>query len=61
MIKTFTTFDSHNFARPGLPVMILLGTHVNGSFIWNLVFGSLGFVWNLVFGAWKFHKLPVLI
>jgi hypothetical protein len=44
MTKTFTTVDSQNFANPGLPVMMPLGTLVNGSFVWNFEFGSLGFV-----------------
>jgi len=61
MTKTLTAVDSHNFTRPGLPVMIQLGTHVNGSFVWNFEFGSLEFIWDLVFGAWNFQKLSVLI
>ena len=61
MTIRFTTVDSHNFANPGLPVMIPLGALVNGSFVWNFEFGSLGFGWDLGFGAWNFQKLPVLI
>jgi hypothetical protein len=34
--------------------MIPLGPTVDGSFVWNFEFGSLGFVWDLVFGAWNF-------
>jgi hypothetical protein len=45
MTKTFTTVVSHRFANPGLPVMMPLGTTVvEGSFVWNFEFGSLGFV-----------------
>jgi hypothetical protein len=44
MTKTITTVDSHNFANPGLPVMIPLSALVNGSYVWNFEFGLLGFV-----------------
>jgi hypothetical protein len=44
MTKTLTTVVSHRFANPVLPVMIHLGTTVDGSIVWNFEFGSLGFV-----------------
>jgi hypothetical protein len=44
MTKTFTTIVSHRFANQGLPTMMLLGTTVDRSLIWNFEFGSLGFV-----------------
>jgi hypothetical protein len=44
MIKTFTVLVSHHFANPDPPVMMLLGTTVAGSFVWNFEFGSLEFV-----------------
>jgi hypothetical protein len=44
MIKTFTVLVSHHFANPDSPVMMLLGTTVDGFFVWNFEFGSLGFI-----------------
>ena len=44
MTKTFTVVVSHRFANPVLPVMIPLGTTVNGLLVWNFEFGSLGIV-----------------
>jgi hypothetical protein len=44
MTKTFTKVVSHRFANPVLPVMLQLGRTVNGVFVWNFEFGSLGFV-----------------
>jgi hypothetical protein len=44
MAKTFTIVVSHCFPNPGLPVMMLLGTTVDGLFVWNFEFESLGFV-----------------
>ncbi len=44
MIKTFTVLVSHHFANPDPPVMMLVGTTVDGSFVWNFEFGSLEFV-----------------
>ena len=44
MTKAFTVVVSHRFANPVLPVRIQLGTTVNGLFVWNFEFGSLGFV-----------------
>jgi len=52
MTKTLTTFvlnRSPNYTRP---VMMPLGTTVEGSFVCIFGFGSLGFIWDLVFGAW---------
>ncbi len=47
MTKTFTTVISHRLANPGLPVMMPWGFTVNGSFVWNFEFGSLGFALRL--------------
>jgi len=44
MTKTITTIDSYNFANPGLPAMIPLAVFINGSFVCNFEFESLGFV-----------------
>jgi len=44
MTKTFATVGSHRFVNPALPVIIQLGAAVDGLFIWNFEFGSLGFV-----------------
>jgi len=44
MTKKFITDVSHRFASPGLLAMMLLGTTVDGLFVWNFEFGSLGFV-----------------
>jgi len=44
MTKTFTTIVSHRFANPILPVMVQLGMTVDGLFVWNFEFESLGFV-----------------
>ena len=55
MTKTYTTVVSYCFVNPGLSVMVLLGINVDGSFVLNFEFESLGFIWNLVFGAWNFH------
>jgi len=44
MTKLLTTVDSSRFANPGLPEAMSLGTTVDGSFIWNFEFRSLGFV-----------------
>jgi hypothetical protein len=41
MTKISTTVVSHRFAKPVLPVMIQLGTTVDGLFVWNFEFGSL--------------------
>ena len=50
MTKTLTTVYSYRIANLCLPEAVPLGTTVDGSF-----------VWALVFGAWNFHKFPVLI
>jgi len=55
MTKTYTTVVSHRFANPVLSMMIQLGTTVDGLYVWNFKFGSLGIFWDLVFGAWNFH------
>ena len=39
MTKTFIRLVSHIFAYPDLPVMILLGTIVDGLFVLNFEFG----------------------
>jgi len=44
MTKTFTAVISHRFVNPALQVMIQLDTTVEGLFVWNFEFGSLGFV-----------------
>ena len=44
MTKTFNTVVSFRFANPALSVMIQLGTAVDGLFVWNFEFRSLGFV-----------------
>ena len=59
MIKTFTVLVSHYITNPDPPVMMLLGTTVDGSFVLNFEFKSLGFIWDLVFGAWNFHDLSI--
>ena len=48
MIKTFTVLVSHHFANPDPPVMMLLGTTVAGSFVWNLFE-----IWLLVLEIFK--------
>jgi len=55
MTKTFTTLLTRSFAKPGLSVMIQVGTTLAESFVWNFEFRSLEFVWDLDFGAWNFH------
>jgi len=55
MTKTSAQVVSHRFLEPVLPVMITVGTALDGSFVSNFEFGSLGFIWNLLFGAWIFH------
>jgi hypothetical protein len=42
--KTFIKVVSHRFAHTDLPVMMPLGTTVEGIFVWNFGIGSLGFV-----------------
>jgi len=44
MTETLTTVVSLRFANPALPVMMQLGTTVEGLLVWNFEFGSLGFV-----------------
>jgi hypothetical protein len=44
MTETFTTAGSLRFENPGLPVMMPLGTTVDGLLVWNFEFGTLGFV-----------------
>jgi len=44
MTKTFIRLVSHRLANLGLPIMMPLGTTVEGLFVWNFEFGSLGFV-----------------
>ena len=52
MIKTFTPVVSHRLEKPNLPVMMPMGTTLNGSSFWpatssvvsNFEFGSLRFV-----------------
>jgi len=44
MTKTWITFLSHHFANLDPSVMMLLGTTVDGFFVWNFEFGSLGFI-----------------
>jgi len=61
MTKTLTAVDSYCIANPSLPEAVPFATTVDGSFVWNFEFGSLGFVWDLVFVAWNFHENPVLI
>jgi hypothetical protein len=41
MTKTFTPVVSHRFANPCLPMMMPLGTTVDGSFVWDFEFESL--------------------
>ena len=54
MTKKFTTVVSHRFANHGLSLRIPLETVVDGSFVWNLEFESLGIGWDLVFDSWNF-------
>jgi hypothetical protein len=44
MTKTFAAIVQHRFANLGLPVMMPVGSTVDGSFVWNFEFGLLGFV-----------------
>jgi len=55
MTETFPTVASNSFANPNLPVIMPLSITVDGLFVWNFEFGSLGFVWDLFFGACDFH------
>ena len=43
MTKTLTTVVSHRHANSSLPVMKPLGITVEGLFVWNFEFESLGF------------------
>ena len=43
MTKLLTTVDLYRFANPGMPKATPLVTTVDGSFVWNFEFGSLGF------------------
>jgi len=61
MTNTFTTLVSLRSANPRLPIMIQLGATVNGLFIWNFEFRSLGFACYLDFGTWNFHDFNKLI
>jgi hypothetical protein len=44
MTKTFTTVVSHRIANSGLPVMMPLGTNVDGLLVSNFEFGPLEFI-----------------
>jgi hypothetical protein len=44
MTKTLTAVVSQSFAKPGLPVMMLLSTSVDRSIVWHFEFRSLRFV-----------------
>jgi|UPI0004AE78EF hypothetical protein len=55
MPKTFIGVVSYRFVIMGSPVIIPLGTSVEGFFVWNFEIVSLGFIWDLFFGAWKFQ------
>ena len=38
MTKKFTTVVLHRIVNPALPVMIQLGTNIEGLFVWNFEF-----------------------
>ena len=44
MTKTWTTVVSHRSTDPVLPVMMPLGTTLEGLLVWNFEFMSLGIV-----------------
>jgi len=47
MTKTFTTVVSDRFERPDLPMIMMLGITVDGSFILNLGHWNLFEIWFL--------------
>jgi hypothetical protein len=44
MTKTNASVESNRFANPSLQLMMLLDINVEGSFVWDFEFGSLGFI-----------------
>jgi hypothetical protein len=44
MTKTLTTVKSHHFVDPGLSVIMPVDKVLDGSFVSNFEFGSLGFI-----------------
>jgi hypothetical protein len=44
MTKTLTTVESHHFVDPGLLVIMPVDKVLDGSFVSNFEFGSLGFI-----------------
>jgi hypothetical protein len=54
MTQTFATRVVPHYGHTGELGMRPLDAPVNGFFVCDFEFGSLGFVWDLVFGAWNF-------